>query len=207
MRGNNEEQDGRLIVLAGASRSGKTAYARKQAGARNPAFAFDIEDQWGLMPGWTRHDSASLFAGAVLAHRGGRHAFVPSGNLADCFAYFCTVVFTYASKHGACSVIAEELADVTSPGKAPSAWGSLVRRGLKRGVTIYAISQRWAEADKTALGNASEFVLFRQSSADDVRYLARKTRVPAEEINDLKPLEFVRYDAHAQTHTRGKLRF
>ena len=96
---------------------------------------------------------------------------------------------------------------MTQPATAPAKWGALVRRGLKRGVTIYAISQRWAEADKTALGNASEFVIFRQSSADDVRYLARKTRVPAAEIDALKPLEFVRYDAMTQTHTRGALRF
>lgn len=104
-------------------------------------------------------------------------------------------------------MIAEELADVTSPGKAPAAWGALVRRGLKRGVTLYAISQRWAEADKTALGNASEFVIFRQSSADDVRYLVKKTRLPGAEIDRLAPLEFVRYDALTQTHKRGKLTF
>lgn len=199
--------DGRLIVLAGASRSGKTAYAAKLVGGAPVAFAFDIEDQWGRLPGWTRHTSAATWAAAVLAHKPGRHALVPGGDLSEAFAYFCTIVFTYADRWGRCVVVAEELADVTSPGKAPARWGALVRRGLKRGVTIIPISQRWAEADKTALGNASEFVIFRQSSADDVRYLVKKTRVPGAEIDSLLPLEFVRYDAHTQTHQRGKLTF
>jgi hypothetical protein len=199
--------DGRLVILGGASRSGKTAYARKLAGNASPAFCFDIEDQWGKLPGWTRHTAAAAWAAAVLANKGGRHALVPSGKLADLFAYFCAVVFAFADRHGRCTVIAEELADVTTPGKAPAKWGALLRRGLKRGVTIYAISQRWAEADKTALGNASEFVIFRQSSADDVKYLARKTRVPAAEIDQLKPLEYVKYDAMTQTHKAGKLSF
>jgi len=199
--------DGRLVILGGASRSGKTAYARKLAGKASPAFCFDIEDQWGKLPGWQRFTSAQAWAAAALGKSPGRCALVPTGNLAAAFAYFCAVVFAYADRAGRCTVIAEELADVTTPGKAPAKWGALVRRGLKRGVTIYAISQRWAEADKTALGNASEFVIFRQSSGDDVRYLARKTRVPAAEIDGLKPLEYVKYDAMTQTHQRGKLTF
>lgn len=199
--------DGRLIILGGASRSGKTAYARKQAGAASPAVAFDIEDQWGHVHGWTRHTSAQAWGAAVLAGQGGRHAYVPAGDLPPCFDFFCRVAFRYADTRGGLTVIAEELADVTTPGKAPAAWGALVRRGLKRGVTIYAISQRWAEADKTALGNASEFVIFRQSSADDVRYLTKKTRIPGAVIDALAPLEFVRYDAATQTHKRGRLTF
>ena len=85
-------------------------------------------------------------------------------------------------------------------------WGLLLRRGLKRGISIYAISQRWAEADKTAIGNASEFVLFRMSSGDDIAYMSRKTRVPVADLENLKPLEFVRYQVTGETE-RGKLTF
>lgn len=103
--------------------------------------------------------------------------------------------------------IAEELADVTTPSKAPGNWGILLRRGLKRGITIRAISQRWSEADKTAVGNATDFVMFRQSSGDDVRYLARKTRVDEADIGGLAPLEFVHLDALTGAKKRGKLKF
>lgn len=201
--------DGRLIILAGASRSGKTAWARKAAAKDRRAFAWDPEDQWGKLPGWTRHTSAGTFAAAAMQPGAGRHAYVPGGlvTLASAFDFCCQCVFAAADRHGELTYIAEELADVSTPGKAPTHWGMLVRRGLKRGATIYAISQRWAEADKTALGNASAFIIFRQSSADDVKYLARKTRVPAAEIDGLKPLEYVTYDAGTQTHERGRLRF
>lgn len=200
--------DGRLFVVAGSSRCGKTTWAYKKVMEnKSPAFCFDIEDQWGRMPGWTRHTSAQAWAAAVLGRVPGRHALVPQGDLAEAFAYFCSICFAYADRHGRCVIVAEELADVTSPGKAPPKWGMLVRRGLKRTATIFAISQRWQEADKTALGNASEFVIFRQTSADDVRYLGKKTRVPVAEIDALAPFEFVRYDAATQTHTSGKIRF
>ena len=201
--------DGRLMVLAGASRSGKTAWARKAAGRDPRAFAWDPEDQWARLPGWTRHTSAAAFAAAAMQPGAGRHAFVPGGlvPLQSQFDFVCQCVFAAADRHGALTFIAEELADVSTPGKAPAHWGMLVRRGLKRGASIYAISQRWAEADKTCLGNASGFVIFRQSSADDVKYLARKTRVPAAEIDQLAPLQFVIYDAATQTHQAGKLKF
>ena len=134
-------------------------------------------------------------------------AYVAGGKLAEAFDFWAQAVM-YAGRYvEPLACIAEELADVTTPSKAPGNWGILLRRGLKRGITIYAISQRWSEADKTAVGNASEFVLFRQSSGDDVAYLSRKTRVPADEINALQPLEWVRFDALNGNISRGKLRF
>jgi hypothetical protein len=201
--------DGRLIVLAGASRSGKTAYAVKHYGSATRALAWDPEDQWAKLPGWTRHTNASTFAAAAMQPGAGRHAFVPGPMIPmqTAFDFVCQCMFAAVDRHGATVCIAEELADVTNPAKAPTHWGLLLRRGLKRGAIVLAISQRWAESDKTALGNASCFVIFRQSSADDVKYLARKTRVPAAEIDSLKPLEFVIYDAAAQTHKRSKLIF
>lgn len=53
------------------------------------------------------------------------------------------------------SIIAEELADVTSPAKAPEGWGELVRQGLGYGANVYGVSQRPAESDKTLPGNAT----------------------------------------------------
>lgn len=199
--------DGRLIVIAGASRSGKSAYVRKQAGRAARAFAWDVEDQWAALPGWQRITTRAQLLTAAQSPGPGRYAYVAGGDLAGEFGFFAGCVQYAGRWHGGLVVIAEELADVTTPAKAPGNWGILLRRGLKRGVTIYAISQRWAEADKTAVGNASEFVIFRQSSGDDVRYLSKKTRVPETEIDGLKPLEFVRYDAHSQQFTRGKLKF
>ena len=102
--------------------------------------------------------------------------------------------------------IAEELADVTTTAKAPGHWGVLIRRGLKRGLTLFCISQRWAEADKTAFGNASEFVCFMAASFDDVKYLERKTRIPGATLEGLRPLEYVRYEPGKPLES-GKIKF
>ncbi|MEW6258018.1 MAG: hypothetical protein AB1592_18855 [Pseudomonadota bacterium] len=200
-------EDGRLVVVGGASRSGKTAYVRRRVAADRRVIAWDPEDQWAQLRGWQRVTNRRDLLDASMS-RGRMHvAYVAGGNLAAEFDFLSGCVM-YAGRYvEPLAVIAEELADVTTPAKAPGNWGVLLRRGLKRGITIYAISQRWSEADKTAVGNASEFVLFRQSSADDCRYLSRKTRVPESELNGLRPLEYVKFDAATGQIQRGKLRF
>jgi hypothetical protein len=202
-----QTKDGRLIVIGGASRSGKTAYVRKRTAGSRRILAYDPEDQWAQLRDWRRVSTRSELLSACRQAGAVKIAYVAAGNLAAEFDFFCGCAM-YAGRYiEPLEIIAEELADVTTPGKAPGNWGILVRRGLKRGITIFAISQRWAEADKTAVGNASEFVLFRQSSADDVRYLSRKSRVPEAELDGLKPLEYVRFDALNGDIERGKLKF
>lgn len=200
-------QDGRLYVIAGASRSGKTAWTRKQTARARRAFAWDPEDQWAQLPGWRKVTTRAAMLEAAQKPGPLRVAYVVGGDLKAEFDFWSGCVM-YAGRYVApLEAIAEELADVTTPAKAPGNWGILLRRGLKRGITIRAISQRWSEADKTAVGNATDFVLFRQSSGDDVRYLARKTRIPEDELGDLAPLEFVTLDALTGTRSRGKLKF
>lgn len=200
-------EDGRLVVIAGASRSGKTAYTARRVRAENRVLAWDPEDQWARLPGWRRVTRRGELLEAMQTPGHVRIGYVAGGSLGAEFDFWAGVVM-YAGRYvGPLTCIAEELADVTTPSKAPGAWGILLRRGLKRGITIFAISQRWSEADKTAVGNASEFVVFRQSSGDDVRYLSRKTRIPETEISGLRPLEYVQLNALTGESSRGKLRF
>lgn len=199
--------DGRLIVIGGASRSGKTAYTSRKIKREKRVMVWDIEGQFCELPGFQKVTTrAELFA-LVQQPGPAKLAYVVGGDIVKEFDFFAACAMYWGRWHGGGVVVAEELADVTTPAKAPGNWGILLRRGLKRGITIFAISQRWAEADKTAIGNASEFVLFRLSSGDDVAYMARKTRVPAAELEGLKPLEFVRYDAATGSIERDRLRF
>ncbi len=201
-----ETSDGRLIVIAGASRSGKTAYTVRQVKREKRIIAWDPEDQWARLPGWRRVTSRAELLSAVGKPGPARLAYVAGGKIREAFDFWAACAQYWGRYLGPCVAIAEELADVTSSAKAPGAWGILLRRGLKRGITIYAISQRWAEADKTAIGNASEFVLFRMSSGDDIAYMSRKTRVPVSELDGLQPLEYVRYTVTGEFE-RGKLKF
>ena len=200
-------EDGRLYVISGASRSGKTAWTRKATAKARRVFAWDPDDQWAALQGFHKITTRKMLI-AYMAKPGPlKIAYVAGGDLKAEFDFFCGCAM-YAGRYvEGLEVIAEELADVTTPSKAPGKWGILLRRGLKRGITIRAISQRWSEADKTAVGNATDFVFFRMSSGDDVRYLSRKTKIEEAEINGLVPLQYVHMDALNGNIFRGKLKF
>lgn len=199
--------DGQLYVIAGASRSGKTAWTRKRIAKAKRIWAWDPEAQWCELPGWRKVSTRAELLACAQKPGAQKVAFVAGGQLKEDFDFWAGAVM-YAGRYvEPLDAVAEELADVTTPSKAPGNWGILVRRGLKRGISLYCISQRWSEADKTAFGNASDFVIFRQSSGDDVTYLARKTRVEQGEINGLVPLQFVHMNALNGEIQRGKLRF
>ena len=196
---------GRLIVVSGASQCGKTTKVMQLIRNEKRVIAWDIEDQFSKMPGFQRVTSKAELLRLAQMPGAYKLAYVVGGDLKAGFDYWAGCV-NYAGRYvGGLTCVAEELADVTTPSKAPGNWGILLRRGLKRDINIIAISQRWAEADKTAMGNASEFIMFRTSTADDSKYLASKTRVEQSEIDGLKPFEFLRYDAVTREKTRGKV--
>lgn len=90
-----------------------------------------------------------------------------------------------------CSVIGEELADVTSAGKAPDGWGNLLRQGLGWGINIYALSQRPAESDKTILGNLTYIHTHRMARADDRKYIAKEMDIDPDQIKDLEKYQWI----------------
>lgn len=198
--------DGRLVIVSGASRCGKsTQVARELASARR-VIAWDPEDQWSQIKGYRKITSRKALLEAIQTPGHMRIAYVPAGTLQEEFDFLCGCVM-YAGRYIAPLVyVAEELADVTTSAKAPGNWGILVRRGLKRGITIYAISQRWAEADKTAMGNASEYIVF-ASRANDITYISRRTGIPDTEIAALVAFEFIRFDPVTKEKSKKKLRF
>lgn len=198
--------DGLLYVVGGASRSGKTEWTKRAVAKARRVTAWDPEAQWCELPGWRKVSSKAELLRLLTARGPIKVAFVSGGDLAGDFNYWAGVVL-YASRYiEPTDCIAEELADVTTTAKAPANWGILLRRGLKRGGNIYALSQRWQEADKTAVGNASRFVLFRQNGATTGRYLEKMTGVPADQI-PTAPLHFITFDPTTGTTTPGRLTF
>lgn len=197
--------DGRLYVIAGASRSGKTWWTSKAIKASRRRFAWDPEDQWAQLPGWTKVTTRAQLLAAAKRPGPQSIAYVAGGDLKAEFDFYCGCAM-YAGRYvEPVDVIGEELADVTTPSKAPGNWGILLRRGLKRGINIFAISQRWAEADKTAIGNASMYVCF-SMGGDDIAYMSRKTRIPEEQLAALQPLQFITIDRLTKEIKTGKLK-
>jgi hypothetical protein len=199
--------DGKLNIISGSSRCGKTVKTQRLVRGFKTVFVWDIEAQWHKLNGYTKVTDLSELKRFVKAGKQGKFAYVSRGNLKAEFELFCMCVLFYGTHYGECAVVAEELADVTTTAKAGESWGMLCRRGLKRGISIFAISQRWAEADKTAFGNATDFYLFRMASAADVEYIAKKTSVKIDRLQGLKPLDFIHYDALTHTAEGGKVAF
>ena len=85
----------------------------------------------------------------------------------------------------ACSVVGEEMADVSSSQKAPEGWGNLCRQGLGWGINIYAVTQRPSESEKTSVGNATYIHCHRLSRPNDRAYMAQEMNIPGEKIEKL----------------------
>jgi hypothetical protein len=198
--------DGRLIVVSGASRCGKTTQVANQVKNERRICAWDPEDQWAQLPGWRKVTTRAELLEAMHAKGHLRIAYVAGGDLKSEFDYWCGCVY-YAGRYIApLVIIAEELADVTTQSKAPGNWGIIIRRGLKRGITIYAISQRWSEADKTAVGNASLYIVF-TTRPKDVKYVAGFTGLDVDELKALQPFQFLQVDPVTHAKETGKVRF
>lgn len=196
--------DGRIIVVTGSSGSGKSAWVKQQLRAFPRVLAWDPEGEYVGEPGFVGVASAPQLLARLRNHKGrGRFAFVaPTLALFD---WWCRLAFAWG-RLAPCAVVAEETADVTTPSKAPQWYGTLIRRGRKWGITIYGVTQRPAESDKTTMGNAHIVHCGRMQRAADRRYMAAELDVPQERIAALAPLEWIERGPTGAI-TSGKLTF
>jgi len=180
-------QDGQIFIYSGRSRSGKTAKCLMDIEAQkfDTIFVNDIEAQWHEIKGFVKVTSLAEFKRICKSGKKGKYALVVNGDLRHKFEQFCQCVFHYASYFGRCAIVAEELADCTTTGKAPPYWGAVCRKVLKRGAWVFAISQRWAEADKTCMGNAAKIYIFQPATLTDAKYLADKVNADVLQIFNL----------------------
>lgn len=186
--------DGRLVVVCGASRSGKTIWTRRQTERAPRLLVWDSVGEWSDVGNCERiTDLRELARRCAPPARSERLAFVGPITPAM-FDAFCRLAWVWVRVAPGVLVI-EELADVTSPGKAPPAWGEIVRKGLRYGPHIYALTQRPAESDKTVIGNASVIHCHRMARSMDRGYMARELDISQDQLDALKPLDFIERDA------------
>lgn len=192
-------QDGKIYIFSGKSRSGKTAKARllMEALRHDVVFCWDPEGQWCELPGFQKVTSINQLMKWVIAGKPGRYAFVSNGDLKADFEKLCAVAFHWATFRGGGLFIGEEMADVTSSAKAGPQWGKLIRRCLKRGMSVIAISQRWQEADKTALGNASEAYIFKPVPRD-AAYVSGVFGLQLQEVSALEQFQYIHWTDYGE---------
>jgi hypothetical protein len=201
--------------VTGASRSGKTSWvAGRVAGARRLLVwdtVGEFAEKFHCYPIWSIAQLAKVCSPSSPAQR---IAFQPMHGTDDegrsiiklQFDAFCRCAYIAMRAHRRLSLVVEELADVTSPGKAPAAWGAIVRRGLRYGPEIYALTQRPSESDKSIMGNASVFHCHAMARADDARYMAKEMRIDQAAIDELAPLQFLQRDRRTGVLRGGDLR-
>ncbi len=153
---------------------------------------------WDLLGEWsTRYRCARVSSFSELAARidtRARLAFHRPGMAAGRdFETFCRLAFVWLRLEPGALVI-EETATVTHAGKAPAAWGDVVRMSLRYGVELYALTQRPAESDKTAFGNASVVHAGRFTLPRDRAAIAEYLDVPVDVVAALRPLDWIERD-------------
>lgn len=198
-------KDGTLSLVTGGSGSGKTAYVTQMTRNEKRVLVWDPEDQWSQRPGYKKVTGIKALLKLLSTTPGPlKVAYVPA-RLSE-FNDWARLAFLWA-KLSPCHIVAEETADVTNPGKAPEHWGILIRRVRKYGGSVWGITQRPAESDKTIVGNAMVVIAFRMSRDQDRQYMAREIDVPKGDIDALENLSFIKKDNRTGKVTNGKLTF
>jgi hypothetical protein len=124
------------------------------------------------------------------------------------FDPFCRIAWAWLRKRAGSTLVIEELADVTQPGKAPEAWGEIVRKSRHAaGSHIFALTQRPAESDKTIAGNCDLLHCGRLSNPKDRKSLAEYLDVPVGELTRLQDLQWIERDMRTHRLQRGMVKF
>jgi len=181
-----EKNQARIIVVCGSSGSGKSLWVKKRVARSRRLVVWDPAGEYYRVGCISIMCARDLVR--ALCAKSGRFAYV-APTLSH-FDFFCRAAYSW----GHCDVVAEELADVTTPGKAPAGWGMVVRRGRHQALTVYAVTQRPAESDKTAIGNATLIHCCRLKRDADRVYMAREMGVEKKILDALQPLEFIESD-------------
>lgn len=199
-------RDGVLYAVTGASRlAGKTEWTVQQLAGERRLLLWDYKGE-SKRYHCRRVTSIDELARCVVpAAAPERIAFHVLNRQAALFDSFCRLAWVYIRAHGA-PLIVEETASVTSPGKAPPAWGDICRLGLGFGSDIYALTQRPAESDKTALGNATVIHCGVMGTPDDRRTMAKYLDVDVADVEALRRLEWIERDKRTGELARGFVR-
>lgn len=199
--------DGCIVAVTGSSGSGKTAWLKRQIDGCRRLLVWDIEGQYQGRAVTTITELARI----IRAGRDERISY--QARSLDEFDAWARIAFVYVQAGGMAgkqtTIVAEEIADVTSPAKAPQGWGMLIRRARKWGGNVYGVTQRAAESDKTLFGNAMILHCCALNRANDRAMIARELDIPVADVASLNwgRKEYLERDNRTGEITRGRLVF
>jgi hypothetical protein len=205
-----QRADGEAFLVCGSRGSGKSGWTRQQCEGAERLLVWDSVGEWSRDRIVTPVRSLTQLHQLItldLAEPGPfRYGYTGPVN-AKTFNTFCKLAFVWMKAAPGGVVVVEELADVTSPGKAPEGWGEIVRKGRHYSGSIYGLTQRPAESDKTLAGNADVIHCGRLSFPTDRKTLAEYLDVPVGQITELPSLHWIERDMRTRELRTGKLTF
>lgn len=189
--------------------AGKTTHVKAKVRKSRRLLVWDGKGiDWGARDGCTIVTSLAELKRIAVTKGPGRYSVRLAVNRAN-FAAFCRLAWVWGRiKPG--DIVVDEIADVTTPAKAPDDWGAIARKVRAFGTNVYVTTQRPQECDKTAQGNAMLFHCGLMSDADDQAYVAKRLlggMVPLAQVAALGPLEYFERDVRTRTIKRGKVEF
>lgn len=194
--------DGRLVYVVGFTGSGKTTWVRQEVRADRRLLVWDGKEEWGERDRCRVVTSPHELRELVLARKASRISYRVPITRAN-FEVFCKLAWVWC-RFDIGALIVEELSDVTTPGKAPVAWGEIIRKSRAYGTEIYTLTQRPQEVDKTAQGNAAVFHVGMMPDEVDQNYVARRLLgVPVAMVAALKPLHYIERDTRTHVVRSG----
>lgn len=197
--------------VLGASGSGKTSWVMQELNRKKPKRLLI----WDTKGEFAREGYAvpvasmgELVQAVALAGKAGGFAlaFKPRGDekqLKAQFDLFCNLAFS-AKK---LTLVAEELADVTTASHACAGWRRVSSQGRTEGLTVYGLSQQPASIDKHFFGNASMVRSGRLNFDTHVKAVANVLGVRPDDIRNMRPLDWIAKDMNSGALTRGKITF
>lgn len=201
-------RDGVLYYVTGSMGSGKTSWVKQQVARSRRLLAWDGKGiDWGARDGCTIvTDPRDLRR--VLFDAGAQRISYRVPVTREAFGLFCRLAWAWGRARPG-TIVVDEIADVTTPAKAPIEWGEIARKIRAYGSDVYVTTQRPQEADKTAQGNAGVYHCGRMSDSDDQKYIQRRLlggQVPIEQVAALGPLEWIERDVRTMKVRAGKVR-
>lgn len=205
------QPDGRVLLVTGSTGSGKSTWVRQDYDRSAPLLVWDSKREWShkwrevRAVGSLRELHAAIVAD-ITSPGAFRIGYVGPVTR-EAFEIFCQLAWVWMRSRRGVTLIVEELADVTSPGKAPPAWGEILRKSRDEGANVYGLGQRPAESDKTIVGNAALIHTGFLAFADDRKYLARCLDVPLERVSELAQLDYIERDMRTRELRTGRVGF
>lgn len=197
-----ERERGCVTAVAGAPQSGKSTWMRRQIADHARVLVFGDWRGEYQAAGFTPIKGPRELITTLKKHKGpGR--FTYRGGMED-FDTWCYVGLRWVQYFPA-TLLVDELAGATHPGKAPRYWGEILRMIAGYGGYAYGCTQRISESDTTIWGVADVLHSHRMVRTDDAVKVAKELNCTGDDILQLPPFEFIERESISAEFTRGKV--